>query len=308
MSAPERDALAIGMPRRAYIIAFTEKFRRQLSWWFSVEACEVDFGYPNHVLQGRAVEQNLRAIWRPAWAGAEPGDLTFDSAQRRNYKQSASITLRTEDQAGAVRRPIRLPVVSWRGCHSHRIAFADWLHPEVEIAAPIGTVGNHFSVGRPGRLALQTGIIGQARQFLLQRRLPSLESLADQWSHRDDRCDSNEQRRKRNSHTSLVEFDLAYQEGGAQCGARLRDCIAAGRRTFLNDSFRFFLIQLLKAGDKAVAPPRDCYNVPMLVRVFAQSLAQRRDTLRQVVLLDYRVRPDPPHQFILLHDLSARLN
>src|SRR5262249_27418582 len=132
--------------------------------------------------------------------------------------------------------------------------------------------------------------------------------LADQWSHSDDRCASNEQRPKRNSHTPLVAFDLADQEGGAHCGARLRDCIAADRRTFLSDSLRFFLIQPPYTGVKAVAPTRNRYNVPMLVRVLAQSLAQRRDTLRQVVLFDYRVWPDPTHQFILLHDLPARLN
>src|SRR5262249_21005078 len=157
----ERDALTIGAPRHPQIIEFTKKLRRQLSWWFSLKAREIDFGYPNHILQGRAVEQNLRPVRRPSWAATEPGDLTFGSTQRRNYKQSASIALRTEDQARAIWRPIRLPIVGRRVCHLHGIAVAHRLHPEVEIAAPIGTEGNHLSIRRPGRLALQTRIISQ---------------------------------------------------------------------------------------------------------------------------------------------------
>src|SRR5262245_25685476 len=97
MTTPERDALTIGMPRHAQISELAKKFRRELSRRFSVKAGEIDLGYPNHVLQGRAVEQNLRAVWRPPWTAAEPGYLTFDSTKRRNDKQSAPITLRTED-------------------------------------------------------------------------------------------------------------------------------------------------------------------------------------------------------------------
>src|SRR5687768_5328524 len=137
MATPERDALAIGMPSRAQISELAEKFRRQLSWRFSVKFHEIDFGYSYDILQGRAVEQNPRTVRRPPRATAKSGDLTFGATQRGYDNQSASITLGTENQARAVRRPIRLPVVCRRGRHLHWIAFADRLNPDVEIAASI---------------------------------------------------------------------------------------------------------------------------------------------------------------------------
>src|SRR5262245_16086543 len=98
---------------------------------------------------------------------AEGRDLTLFTAENRRYEQSPAVALRTEGQKIAFRRPIRLPVVSLGSCHANRIALADRPHPDVEIAAPIGAVSDHASVGRPTRFAFEPGIEGQLPEFAL---------------------------------------------------------------------------------------------------------------------------------------------
>src|SRR5262249_47650624 len=127
--------------------------------------------------QNRVVEENLRTIPRPARAIAERRNLSRWSAQRRNHKQTAAVALRAEDNPTSIRRPIRLPFVRRITSNWLRIAAAHRLHPDIEIAIPIGTVCNEMSVGRPGWFALQAAVVCHARQC--PWRMVKLRSLTD---------------------------------------------------------------------------------------------------------------------------------
>jgi hypothetical protein len=60
--------------------------------------------------------------------------------------------------------------------------------------------------------------------------------------------------------------------------------------------------------DEAVAAPRHRDDEAVLVAPLAEGLAQHRDVLRQVVLLDRRVGPDRAHQLVLLDHAPAVLD
>ena len=61
-------------------------------------------------------------------------------------------------------------------------------------------------------------------------------------------------------------------------------------------------------GDEAIAAPGDGLDVLLPAALLAQSLPQRGDVLRQVVLLDEAVGPDLPHQLLLAEHVAAVLH
>jgi hypothetical protein len=63
-----------------------------------------------------------------------------------------------------------------------------------------------------------------------------------------------------------------------------------------------------EVGDEAVALPRDGLDVEPVRRPLVECLPQRRDRDRQVVLLDDRVRPDPPDELFLPHQAALVLD
>src|SRR5689334_13105178 len=60
--------------------------------------------------------------------------------------------------------------------------------------------------------------------------------------------------------------------------------------------------------EEPVTTPCDRLNVSRLSTIIAQSAAQREDVLRQICLLDKRVRPNFFQQLILLDQLSRMLH
>ena len=68
-----------------------------------------------------------------------------------------------------VRRPVRLPVLTRPFGDLHRIATADLLHPDVEFAATIGTVGEETAVWRPSGPNLQSVVKSNAPERPLHR-------------------------------------------------------------------------------------------------------------------------------------------
>src|SRR6266576_4961712 len=96
-------------------------------------------------------EHDLRAVRGPARVISEIRDLPVHSfAAQRWYNEQAAVavfgTVRNELTVG---RPVRLPVVTWSLGDPHGIAATDLLHPDVEFATTIRTVGDEAPVGRP---------------------------------------------------------------------------------------------------------------------------------------------------------------
>ena len=94
--------------------------------------------------------------------------------------------------------------------HANRIAFADRLHPDVEIAALVGAVSDHSPVGRPAWFAFEAGIEGQLPEFRLRRRRIVLRSPADREDGQDSNCQGRE-RRERNNRPSIARNDFAIE-------------------------------------------------------------------------------------------------
>src|SRR5262249_12551419 len=99
-------------------------------------------------------EQNPGTVRGPARAIAERRDFAYASSKGRDDKQPSAVALGAEHDARSIRRQIRLPIMFWRFRHIDRIAAIHLLDPDVEIAATVGTVGDHLPVRPPARLAL----------------------------------------------------------------------------------------------------------------------------------------------------------
>src|SRR6266700_758859 len=68
------------------------------------------------------------------------------AAERRYDKQATVAVFGTIRNELAIRRPVRLPVMTWSFGDLHRIAATNLLHPNVELAPTVGTVGDEASV------------------------------------------------------------------------------------------------------------------------------------------------------------------
>src|SRR3954452_7882719 len=110
-------------------------------------------------------EQDLRTVGRPAGIVAEGGNLFSLALAPKcgNHEQAASI-FGTVHNALAVRRPVRLPIVTRTFSDLNGISAADEANPNVKLSAAIGTVSNEAAVRGPSRANLQTVVKGHASQ------------------------------------------------------------------------------------------------------------------------------------------------
>ena len=84
--------------------------------------------------------------------------------------------------------------MSWSLRDLHGATTADWLNPDVEFAAPVGTVGNEASVGGPSGAELQPGVESQAGQGPLRYWRRVFEFLVSEDRGRDCECRRSGQR------------------------------------------------------------------------------------------------------------------
>src|SRR5262245_24016863 len=154
-----------------------------------------DINFLSNPIRGTE-KQNPGVVRRPARIIAERNHFAFDSSEGGDEKQAAAVALGAENNTLSIRRPIRLPIVLWRFCHLNRIAAAHLLHPDVEIAVPIGAIGDRAPIGRPGRLTLQPVAVSKLRKGA-EWRLTGLESVADQEKQIDKANYRNQQHRRR---------------------------------------------------------------------------------------------------------------
>ena len=87
--------------------------------------------------------------------------FSLTCACRTTSPLGSAISFGAKHKATPIRRPVRLPVMRRRVGHSDSVAFADRLHPYVEITAPVRTVGDQVSIRRPAWLAFETRVKGQ---------------------------------------------------------------------------------------------------------------------------------------------------
>ena len=85
------------------------------------------------------LEQDLRAIWRPARIKSKRCDLSLQSltAEGRNNEQATSSILGTIHNVLPVGRPVRLPILARPLGDLNRITAADLLDPNVEFSTSI---------------------------------------------------------------------------------------------------------------------------------------------------------------------------
>src|SRR5262245_6075861 len=103
---------AIGSPGHAEKTELWEKIQRRLSRRLAVKSNYIDLGSLRDIaLDRRAVEEDFRAVRRPARVIAEGRYLTLLAAEDRRYEQSSAIALGAEDQTVTLGRPIGLPVM-----------------------------------------------------------------------------------------------------------------------------------------------------------------------------------------------------
>src|SRR4029078_3975488 len=93
------------------------------------------------------LEQDPRTIGRPSRAIAEGCDLSFSAAQCGYDEQTALALFGAVSKVFPIGRPVRLPIAAWSFSDLHGIATTYLLHPDIELAATIGAVGNETAVG-----------------------------------------------------------------------------------------------------------------------------------------------------------------
>src|SRR5450755_2260876 len=113
-----------------------KEFRQYFAWRAAIKLRDEE---PVGTEIKMSLKQHLRAVWRPEGIVAEGRDLALltQASQGPRDIDSAITFLRTIGNVSAVRRPVRLPVLTRTFGDLDWVATADLLKPDVVLSASI---------------------------------------------------------------------------------------------------------------------------------------------------------------------------